>query len=234
MAASLVQHVEGGSLTHVTSLALTVAKPVAGNLLIAWTNSGSTQTVATDNGSNTGWTLGPSVVNNNAAYLWWRIATATDASSMTTVTHHLTATESIHCGFAEFSGVAASPGDVNNTSTTTGVAHTLAASITTTGTSGDLVFTIAATSDERAGIPSGPSWTNSYTNVVPSPTSTGGTTVDDDATWIAWLNQGTSGATSTVGSWTNAPGNVQALIIGFKLAAAAAAGIPDVTMAPRG
>lgn len=233
MAATLTQHAESASLVHVTSLAVTVSHPVSGSLLVAWGNSGSTLTTPTDNGSNTGWTLGPSVVNNNAAYVWWRMATATDATNLTTITHHLSSSESIHCGALEYAGVAASPSDVNNTSTATGINHTTAASITTTGAAGDLVFTIAATSDERAGIPSGPSWTNSYTNVVPSPTSTGGVTVDDDATWIAWLNQGTAGATSTVGSWTNAPGNVQALIIGFKLAAAAA-GIPDVTMAPRG
>lgn len=199
------------------------AAPTAGNLLVVVVNATFTATTPA------GWTVGPSVVDDNAAYLWWRVAAGTETS--VTVTQGGAAIASI--ALFEYSGLAASPFDVQNSAATTAVSGTTtaAASITTTGTSGDLVFAVAALNRDAAGttLPTGLTWSNSYSAAL-NHASSGSNGTQDVSTWYAELQQGTAGTTSTVATWTNAWSARQALIIGFKLAAAAAQ-IPVLVMA---
>lgn len=223
MAATLVQHVEAATGAAL-SQAVTLVHPASGNLLVMWVDSDNVINTPTDNGANT-WTLGVSAVASNGAYVWWRVANSTDASTLTSITATAPSTATMHCGVMEWTGTAASPLDATATATTTCTAqpNTTSASVTTTGASGDLVLCFAMTWDERAGDPGVASWTNGFTNIVPSPDSSGGVTINDVATRIGWISQTGPGSISTVGSWSIIiAGQSPALMIGFILASVAA------------
>lgn len=96
--------------TASTSLAITgLSKPQAGDLLFTalftHRSSGHISAVGvTDNGSDTGWTLeGPEQASATAdLYIAYRVATATDASSFTSVTWGWTGATGSPGAFAEF------------------------------------------------------------------------------------------------------------------------------------
>lgn len=212
MAAVLVQ-AASNTTTGASTLAVGStqgwATPTSGNLLIAWTASDITMTLA-------GWTAGPSVVDNDAAYIWYKIAAGTES----TVTFSAgSATSPYVCGVLEYSGLAATPFDVSNFSANQATNTTAASgSVTTTGTSGDLVFALACT--HSINNMSAPSWTNGFTN---QQTANSGTTTNLQMHAVcADLNQAVAGAISTTASWTGTGNDVQGLIIAFKIGAAAA------------
>ena len=72
-----VQQASNG--TDAASLTITLGStPAVGDLLVAWANSDAT---VTQGGS--GWTAGPDVVDGNGAYSWYKIAGASEPSSVT-------------------------------------------------------------------------------------------------------------------------------------------------------
>lgn len=187
------------------------ATPAAGNLLVATANSDATVTMTT-----AGFTLGPSVIDGNGAYLWWKVAAGTESS----ITFTPGSSVPIAGTVCEYSGNAASPFDASNSSTIAGSAGTTTSTAAVTTTQdGDLIVGVAALHSAGVGTPSSPSWTNSFANQL-SPNSGGGTSAHC-FTFYSELTAGAAGSYSTVCSWTNNASDRQHLIIAFKEGAAA-------------
>jgi hypothetical protein len=218
MAATRVQNVTN---TATTTTTITIGStqgwvaPTAGNLIVAWYNGDATVTTPT------GFTAGPSVVDGNGVYFWYKVAAGTE----TTTTFTQAAASVGEAGLLEYSGMAATPFDVQNASPiTTGSAGTTvpAVSVTATGTSGDLFLALAGLHGfGSASAPTAPTWTNGFTNIV----ALGAGTVNTASYSHAFVGefQNTAAATvSTAASWTNTEQDRQEIVIAFKLAAGAA------------
>jgi hypothetical protein len=188
------------------------ATPAAGNLIVAWTSSDATNTAPA------GFTAGPSVVDANAGYLWWKVAAGTESSLSIGI--GATSSPTVF-GLMEYSGVSATPTDVQNTwagPTFTPASSTTAASVAATGADGDLFVAVACLGGPGTAFPSAPAWTNSFVN---RQTVNGGTVNTSTAqTGFSADFQNTAAATvSTAASWTGTAAQRQELIIAFKLAA---------------
>jgi len=203
-----VQNATGNA--SAASLTVTLgAGPTVGNLLIAWANSNATVTIG-----GTGWTAGPSVIDGNGAYFWWRVAGASEPSS---VTFTPSVSDSICAGLLEYSGNTASPLDASSSSTHSGSAASSTTAVTVT-TTGDHDLGIAAgllhNSSPSATAPTAPTWTNGFSNVQATGAVNGSyvvyTFVGDN------LNLGTAGSVSTAVSWsTNTWLDAQELLMTF-------------------
>lgn len=192
------------------------ATPTTGNLLVVTANSDATVTITGT------WTAGPSVIDGNGTYVWYRISDGTES----TITCTPSVSDTIAITACEYSGAAASPFDVSNSSTIGGSsgATTTAVSVTTTAT-GDLIVAAACLHTySTATAPTGPSWTNSFVNQLTA--ASGGTTVSDVTTFYAELIAGAGGAYSTAASWTNNAADRQELVIAFKAASTTAPAFP--------
>lgn len=187
------------------------ATPTAGNLIVVTANSDATVTM-----TSSGYTAGPSVVDNNAVYAWYKVAAGTETSVVVTLG---ASTEIVHTA-CEYSGLTASPFDVSNTSTipNTDGSSTTSVSVTTTA-DGDLVIALAGLADfsGSGANPTSPSWTNSFTNQITS-VSTGAIGVRCNS-FYSELIAGAAGAVSTSCSWTNSAFKRQQLVLAFKAAA---------------
>lgn len=211
MAIAAVQRLGKGGAA-VSSLAIGAgdgwATPTAGNLLVASGNSDATITMTT-----AGFTAGPSVVDGNGAYAWYKVAAGTE--STITITPGSAANTCMTV--AEYSGVTASPFDAQNSSTIAGTAGTTTttASVTTTAAA-DLVVAFALV-HAFATDPATPSWSNSFVNQL-SPTSAGaGNRV---LTFMGeLLPAGAAGSYSSVCTWTNNADDRQHIILAFKVGA---------------
>lgn len=200
--------------------------PTAGNLLVAVYNLDVTMATPA------GWAAGPSVVDDNAAYLFYKIATGTE----TTISATFASTNCVTTA-CEYAGATATPFDAQNSSTITGSPGltTTAAGVTTT-VAGDLVIAAATLYDFNLAFqaaPASPSWTNGFTNVLSQ--NVNPSAARHGHTFLAELTAGAAGAYSTAATWTT--GSMEArhqLIIGFKAAATVAAGTPILVMAPLG
>lgn len=210
MAPTPVQRV--GKSTTGTTIAIGAgdgwAAPTAGNLLVCSANSDALVTGPSGAGT---WIPGPSIVDGNAAYSWYKFATGTETS----ITFTPSVSDTITVTACEYSGVAAF--DTSNSSTITAVSgnQTNAASVTT-AQPGDLVIAIALLHGTLGGTiaaPTGPSWSNSFVNVL-SP-GTGGSTDADTYTYLAELVVGAAGSYSTVCTWTNNRADRQHIILAF-------------------
>lgn len=209
------------------------AAPTAGNLLVCSANSDALVTGPTGAGS---WTAGPSIVDGNAAYTWYKFATGTETS----LTFTPSVSDTITVTACEYSGVAAF--DTSNSSTINAVSGTQTNSAAvTTAAAGDLVVVFALIHGTLGGTiaaPTGASWTNSFVNVL-SP-GTGGTADADTYTFVGELVVGAAGSYSTVCSWTNARADRQHIILAFTAstssgpAAAPFTGIPPGRLSPTG
>jgi hypothetical protein len=208
---------QGKGAASVTSLSIGAgdgwATPTSGNLLVATANSDAT--IPTPSG----WTAGPSVVDGNAAYIWWKISAGNDS----TVTIAPSSSANTVMTVCEYSGNAASPFDVSNSSTISGSSGTTTTSVSVTTTqAGDLIVAFAAL-HSGATNPTGLTWTNSFSTTVSG--STGATTPTVDS-FIAELVAGAAGSVSTSASWTNNQLDRQELVIAFKAAATAVSAPP--------
>src|SRR3982751_2078512 len=125
--------------------------PTAGNLLVVTFNADVTATL-------TGYTAGPSIVDNNAAYLWYKVAAGTE----TTVAVTNTAANGVLTA-CEYSGTTASPFDVQNSSTLTTAGTTTTSTSVTTTAANDLIVALAGL-PAFTPAPATPSWTNSFVN----------------------------------------------------------------------
>jgi hypothetical protein len=188
------------------------ATPTSGNLIVLTINCD--QTVTTPSG----YTLGPSVVDDNAVYLFWKVSNGTETTP--TITPAGTTTGVMTA--CEYSGLTASPFDASNSSTITlsSGTTTTSTSVTTTAT-GDLVIAVAGLANYSTAVvaPVSPSWTNSFANQISSDVGAG--TGNHAATFYAELVAGAAGAYSTSASWTNAMEMRQELVIAFLAAVTA-------------
>lgn len=185
------------------------AGATAGNLLVGIGSSDATITTPS------GFTLFDSAVNANACYIWWKIAVGgeTSISLVPSVADTV-------CGvLLEYSGVAASPVDAGVHSSAVGVSTAGPVSAGTTGATVQAVeLVIAATAPHsftNIGVPTGPSWTNSYV------ARAGGGTVfatgaQNSALFVAELVTSSTGTQSTATSWTNQAQDWAAVIATFK------------------
>jgi hypothetical protein len=185
------------------------ATPTTGNLLVVSANSDATVTITGT------WTAGPSVVDGNGTYIWYRISDGTES----TVTCTPSVPDTIAITACEYSGNTATPFDVSNTSTIAGSAGTTttAVSVTTTADA-DLVIATACTHTPGSTAPTSPSWTNSFVNQLTA--TSGGSLAIETVTFYAELIAGTAGVYSTSASWTNDASDRQELVIAFKAATA--------------
>ena len=181
------------------------ATPTAGNLLVATANSDATVTMTTS-----GFTAGPSVVDGNAAYLWWKIAAGTES----TITFTPGSSAPIAGTVCEYAGNAAVPFDASNSNTINGSAGTVTvASNVVTTQAGDLIVAVAALHSGGV-VPSAPSWSNGFTNQL-SPSSGTGTT-HAHTFYGDLMAAGAPTTYNTVCTWTSSCSDRQHLIIAFK------------------
>lgn len=184
--------------------------PVVGNLLVAWANSDLTVTM-----NGLGWTVGPSVLDSNAAYFWWKVAGASEATS---VTFTPSSSDFVCAGMIEYNGNTTNPLDATGTSSITvnGSTSSDPVSVVTTAAT-DLGVTFAALHNSTASAqPTGISWTSSWTNVQAQGIGGGSTKT---YTWYADnLSLGVIGTKSTTASWTGSWPDVQQLTMTFLIA----------------
>jgi hypothetical protein len=97
VAVTLVQQAQNTTHTGAATLAVGSAQgwatPTAGNLLVGWAIGDTTASVS-------GWTAGPSIVNNNAVYFFYKTAAGTE----TTVTFTSGPASALVVGVLEYSG----------------------------------------------------------------------------------------------------------------------------------
>lgn len=224
MPIAAVQRVGKGSVGSAASVSIGSgdgwATPAAGNLLVFSANSDALVTLS---GAGTV-SSGPSIIDGNGTYTWYKIATGAE----TAITGTPSVTDDIVITACEYSGVTASPFDVQNSSTIAGTngSVTTAAAVSTTA-SADLVIGFALLHNTvQTNHGTGPAWTNSFVNVLTANTGTTSATGVRCNTFVGeLLPAGAAGSYSTVCSWTSDYANRQHIVLAFK---AAAAGSPPV------
>jgi hypothetical protein len=188
------------------------ATPTAGNLLVFSANSDATVVLS---GAGTV-SSGPSVVDGNGTYSWYKFATGAE----TTITATPSVSDDIVLTACEYSGVLAF--DVQNSSTIAGVpgtTSTSSVSVTTTAANGLVVAFACLHSSNSSAQASGPSWTGGLTNVLN--TASQGAVPTTNGTYCntlvgELLGSGSTGAHAQVASWTSGFSNAQALVLAFK------------------
>lgn len=189
------------------------ATPTSGNILIAWANADITVT------GPSGWTAGPSVVDGNASYIWYKQSNGTE----TTVTFGIGATTwSTHVGVLEYSGIGL-PRDVQNTANAqTGSTSSPSVSATGTSSTGDLWLALVGTA-EGSGQATSPTWTNSFANQQTVTTAPGSRYI---STFVATFQNTAAATVSTVCTWSGS-GQVDriSLLIAFPISAAPPASV---------
>lgn len=229
MAVANVQRIGKGGIT--TSLAVGSgdgwATPTSGNLLVVFANADATVTAPSGSGT---WTAGSSVVDNNAAYSWYKFSLGTE----TTITCAPSVNADIALCALEYSGISAF--DVQNSSTISGSpggTATTSVSVTTTAAS-DLIVALAGMSTpNNTANPTAASWTGSLIQVLAANSQTSGFTAGACASLVGeLLDAGTAGVKSTAASWTNGFSNRQEIVLAFKAAATAAASPHPRTRGP--
>lgn len=208
MAATKIQSATNSALTGTTisiGSGQGWAAPTSGNVLIAWANADISVTLS-------GWTAGPSVVDGNAAYFWYKQSNGTE----TTISFTMGATPwSTHVGVLEYSGIGI-PRDVqNNSNSQTGSTSSPSVSATGTSSSGDLWIALAGMAESANGA-SSPSWTNSFVNQQTVSTTPGSRYV---TTFVASYQNTSAATVSTVCSWTGGMTDRIALLIAFPITA---------------
>lgn len=200
--------------------------PTAGNLLVFSANSDALVTLT---GAGT-FTNGPSVIDGNGTYVWWKIATGAETTITGTPS---TNPDDIVLSACEYAGNTATPFDVQNSSTiagTPGGVTTTSTSVTTTGVD-DLILAFGCihAANSTTANPVAPVWTGGLTNVLSTFSQAATFTSATQAchTFVGeLLASGAAGAHAQAVSWEPALGysDRQELVIAFKAAAGAAAG----------
>jgi hypothetical protein len=184
------------------------AAPAAGSLVVAWANADATVTV------NNSMTAGPSVIDGNGVYFWYKVAAGTESSY--TFTFGVSAEGTV--GVLEYTGMAAtSVFDVSNTSTVAGSPGntTGPVSVTTTNVDGSLLLALAGLHGIDSFVPSNPVWTGGFVNI--DHVDTGGFSGTDCVSFLAELIIGSNGLVTTGCTWTgtNSADDRQQLVIAF-------------------
>lgn len=188
--------------------------PASGDLLTLSVSSDTT--VSTPSG----WTLGPSDVHSIGAYLFYRIAGASEPSSVTIITSGNFPTA---IGYLRYSGQAASsPADVQASAFATS-SNTVTPTATTAAlnTTGELVVAAACLGNMQGGTPAVSSWTAGYTNRLSQQTA--GTGTIDQHLFVADNYTAGTAAASVALTFTGGSGSQTMLVIAFKPATGATA-----------
>src|SRR3954451_14637955 len=147
-----VQRVTAGTGAAAASLTATYSPaPTNGNLLICMGNSDATLTM-----TSTGWTLGTSQVNNTGLYQWWKIA---GASESTTVVLTPSASDSVAMIIQEWSGNATGTAVDKTAAGTNGSSST---GTTATTVQGDEEAFAQIGTSATGGSATTATWTNSF------------------------------------------------------------------------
>lgn len=219
MAIAAVQRLAKGNQGATTSVTFGStdgwATPTAGNLLVVSTNGDFTTTTPTGSGT---WIAGPSIVDGNGVFTWYKTADGTESSVTTQLT---SGTFQYVATLAEYSGVSAF--DTSNSSTVSGSGgtSTSAAAVTTT-VSGDLViaFALLHSLNNPATLPS---WTAGLTNVLTGQSATTWASANSTQTFVGeLLGAGAAGSYSPIASWTTSAADRQQITLAFKPSVAAA------------
>jgi hypothetical protein len=193
--------------------------PTAGNLLVVSANGDFTSTAPTGAGT---WNAGPSIVDGNGTFTWWKIATGTES----TVTVSLTSGTFNFCiTLAEYSGVAATPLDTSNSITNAGSgSFTLVMPSVTTTVAADLVLFFGLVHGAGSIAPVFSSWTASVVNTITAASNS------TPANAVAYSFVGELAPAGAAGSYTSTltvtasqPSDRQGIILAFKAGAAAPA-----------
>jgi hypothetical protein len=194
------------------------ATPSSGNLIVLTINAD--QVCSTP----AGYTAGPSVVDDNAVYLFWKIS----AGNETTPTITPGGTTTAVMTACEYSGVAASPADGSNTSSIVNTVGTTTTSTSVTTTAAaDLIIAVAGLAYFLASVaaPSNPSWTNGFVNQIT--VDVGANTNNHANTFYAELAAGAAGSYSTSCSWTTGMLERQELLFAVQAAATVVSATPE-------
>lgn len=229
MPITAVQRIAKGSAGAAASVSIGAGDgwvtPTAGTLLVVAGSSDGTLTV------NNSMTAGPSVVDDNAGYVWWKVAAGTE--STITVTPNASTDTAIFA--AQYSGATGSPFDTSNSSTISNSSGTVTTSTSVTTTaSGDLVIAIACLGRTPGAVdpfPTGLTWANSFASTASADSTSASSSIVRQYINVGELTVGAAGSYSTSASWTNPMLNRQQLIIAFK-AATVAAGPPAFPRRP--
>lgn len=167
--------------------------PSVGDLDILCVNS---DTIVT---TPSGFTLGPTYVGNQGAYLYYRLAVGGEGSSATVTTSGNFPTQ---LGWSRWQGALAADVnaqahlDANNQTTTPAV------STGTLGGSGELVIAFAALHSQPGSAPASPAWSSGYTNLT-SVSSSVGSDAHAAAGIVGYNTSAGAGSESPNVSWTN-------------------------------
>lgn len=195
-----------GSTGHVCDLG---SAPTVGQLDVLHVNSNTTVTTPS------GFTLNPSSVGGQGAYVYRRIAAGSEASTVTITTsgNHNTSVIWSRWGNILAADDAAKTA-VNVSSGTASPAHATG----TLAATGELVLAFSAMHN-FATAPTSPSWSSGYTPLATSSQGTGATAV---AGFVGYRLDGGTAAESPSVSWTNAASDRYMLTLTFTASAGAA------------
>lgn len=182
--------------------------PTPGNLLVITANSDALVTIT---GAGT-LQNGPSIIDGNAAYQWYKTADGTE----TTITGTPSVSDDIVITAQEFSGTNAAQFDNSNSVTTSSPGLSTAGLSVSASAAGDLIFMMAALHNMSAGDAVSPSWTNGFTNVLNASSGNASPSGQKVDTLIGTLVAGAAGSYSTTASWTNAATDRHQLGMSFK------------------
>lgn len=221
MTVAAVQRVGKGNNAAAGSIAVGAgdgwATPTTGNLLVVSANGDFTTTAPTGAGT---WTAGPSIIDGNGAYTWYKVSDGTES----TITVALTSGTFDFCiTVCEYSGTSATPFDTSNSSTISGVTGFVSTSVSVTTTAAaDLILAYGLFHSAGATAPTFSSWSNSFVNGLS--TSSGVVRNQAAYTFVGELiPAGAAGAYSTVlTTATSQSADRQCIVLAFKAGAASA------------
>lgn len=220
MTVAAVQRVGKGNNAAAGSIAVGAgdgwATPTTGNLLVVSANGDFTTTAPTGAGT---WTAGPSIIDGNGVYTWYKVSDGTES----TITVALTSGTFDFCvTVCEYSGITASPFDASNSSTASGVGSFTSVSVSlTTTAAADLILAFGLFHGAGSSAPTFSSWSNSFVNGLSA--SSGLVRNQAGYTFVGELiPAGAAGAYSTVlTTATSQSSDRQCIVLAFKAAAAA-------------
>jgi hypothetical protein len=185
--------------------------PSAGALDVLCVNSDTTVSTPSSVGGAS-WTLGPSFVSNQGAYIWYRVATGGEPSTVTITTSGNFAT---FLGYSRWTAgtitadVNVQGHEENGNFTATPTATTAALAAT-----GELSVAFGALHDIQASTaPTSPVWSTNYTALE---TANSGTTTHDVTGYVGYFTNAGTAAESPSVSWTNTIQDAYMLVQAFQ------------------
>lgn len=231
MGAVAVQRLAKGSRTASQSIGAGDGwvAPTPGNLLVFSANSDATVTTAVS-----GVTAGPTIVDGNGTYTWWKFATGSE----TTITMTPSSLDDIVITACEYAGVLSFA--TQATSTIAGAPGGISISAVTfnPAAAGGLVlgWGMLHTANATTANPNAPVWTDGLTNVLTSFSQVTPFTSSTQAchTFMGELLSGTAGSQNTAVSWEASLGysDRQGLVLVFNTGGDVPSFVPSMWQVP--